>query len=92
MKFIKKALIICVSFLIIAGPATAIRCEEARFKFSEMRQDELMQIIEILENQVGTLKKNLGKYKEDVNPEYKEIQAKIDELESELQLAYKSRI
>ena len=92
MRYIKRALIICVSFMIVAGTVTAIKAEEARFKFSEMRQDELMQIIEILENQVGTLKKNLGKYKEGVNPEYKEIQSKIEELESELQLAYKSRI
>jgi exonuclease VII small subunit len=92
LRFIKKALMICVSFMVIAGTTAAIKAEEARFKFSDMRQDELMQVIEILENQVGTLKKNLEKYKEGVNPEYKEIQSKIDELESELQAAYKSRI
>lgn len=92
MGFIKRALMICVSFMIIGGTATVLKCEEARFKFSEMRQDELMQIIEILEKQVGTLKKNREKYKEGASPEYKEIQGKIDSLEKELQLAYKSRI
>ena len=92
MKLNKRALIICVSFILVAGTAAAVKTEEARFKFGDMRQDELMQIIEILEKQVGTLKKNRDKYKENVNPEYKELQGKIEELERELAIAYKARI
>ncbi|MBU0605520.1 MAG: hypothetical protein KKH77_04450 [Candidatus Omnitrophica bacterium] len=92
MRFIKRALIVCVSFMLVAGTATAAKAEEARFKFSDMRQDELMQIIEILEKQVGTLRKNRDNYKEDGSPEYKELQGKIEELERELAIAYKARI
>ena len=92
MRFIKKALIICVSFILVIGTAAVVRAEEARFKFSDMRQDELMQIIEILEKQVGTLRKNRDNYKEDAGPEYKELQGKIEELERELAIAHKARI
>jgi len=92
MRFIKRALIVCVSFMLVAGTAAVVKAEEARFKFSDMRQDELTQITEILEKQVGTLKKNRDNYKEDASPEYKELQGKIEELESELAIAYKARI
>ncbi|MBU0881335.1 MAG: hypothetical protein KJ584_01690 [Candidatus Omnitrophica bacterium] len=92
MRFIKRALIVCVSFMLVAGTATVAKAEKARFKFSDMRQDELMQIIEILEKQVGTLRKNRDNYKEDGSPEYKELQGKIEELERELAIAYKARI
>ena len=78
--------------MLVAGTVAAVKAEEARFKFSDMRQDELMQIIEILEKQVGTLKKNRDNYKKDDGPEYKELQGKIEELESELAIAYKARI
>lgn len=92
MNFSKTVSLICVGLMLVAGTAVVVKAEEARFKFSDMRQDELMQIIEILEKQVGTLRKNRDNYKEDGSPEYKELQGKIEELERELAIAYKARI
>jgi len=65
---------------------------EARFDFDSMRQDELMQIIEILGSQIDALKRSREKYKDGVNPEYGEIQSKIEELEAERAAAYKRRL
>lgn len=90
MKPYKVIIIICVICTAAVGSAMVIKAEEPRFKFSEMRQDELTQIIEILDNQAAALKKSLGKYKEGVNPEYGEIKSKIEELESERATAYKT--
>jgi hypothetical protein len=49
-----------------------------------------MQIIEMLGTQIGTMRKNQEKYKYGVNPEYGEIQSKIEELEVERATAYKT--
>lgn len=70
----------------LAGPDAA---KEPRFDYDGMRQDELMQIMNVLETQAATLRKNQAKYKRGVNPEYKEIQDKIDSLEAEREAAYK---
>jgi len=66
-----------------------VPAREARFDFGSKRQDELMQVMEILRSQINTLKKNQKKYKSGVNPEYGEIQNTIDELEAEHAAAYK---
>jgi hypothetical protein len=71
------------------GSVMTMKAEEPRFKFSEMRQDELTQVMEILDNQITVLKKTLGKYKEGVNPEHGEIKNKMEELEGERAMAYK---
>ncbi len=62
--------------------------EGARFDYNNMEQDELMQIIETLDGQVDTLKKNLGNYKYGADPEYDKIQKKIEDLEVERGLAH----
>jgi len=64
--------------------------KEKRFDYSNMRQDEIMQMIETLEGQIDILRKNQEKYKSGINPEYEEIQQKIEELELERGMAYKT--
>lgn len=64
--------------------------KERRFDYSNMRQDEIMQMVETLEGQVGILKKNQEKYKYGTHPEYDELQQKIEELELERGMAYKT--
>ncbi|MFH1189752.1 MAG: hypothetical protein V1682_03600 [Candidatus Omnitrophota bacterium] len=80
---------IYMSLIIAAAIAMAASGEDARFKFSDMRQDELKQVMEILDAQIGSLKKNLGRYKKGVSPEYAEMEGKIEELESERAEAHK---
>jgi hypothetical protein len=48
-----------------------------------------MQIMNVLEVQAGTLRKNQAKYKRGINPEYDEFQSKIDKIEEERAAAYK---
>ncbi len=88
---IKLMPVIFIVMALAAGSAASGQdiVKEPRFDYSNMKQDELMQIIEILEAQAGTLKRNQGKYKQGVNPEYEEIQNKIEELEAERAAAYK---
>ncbi len=64
--------------------------EEARFDFSNMRQDELLQVMDTLENQIKTVTNNLSKYKFEVDPEYEEMQKRIESLETERAAAYKT--
>lgn len=91
MKTIKMISVICIAMALAAGPAVSEQdtAKEPRFDYNNMRQDELMQIMNVLETQAGTLKKNQAKYKRGVNPEYEEIQSKIEELEGEREAAYK---
>lgn len=83
--------VVFIVMALAARPAASGQdiAKEPRFDYSNMRQDELMQLIEILEAQAGTLRKNQGRYKQGVNPEYGEIQNKIEELEAERAAAYK---
>ena len=67
----------------VKTPPAEVPAKEARFKFSDMRQDELMQIIEILDSQIGALKKSRDRYKKGASTEYAEIQKSIEGLESE---------
>lgn len=91
MRTIRILIAVFIMAAFAAGPASAEQgaAKEPRFDYDGMRQDELMQIMNVLETQAATLKKNQAKYKSGVNPEYKEIQDKIDELEAEREEAYK---
>ena len=91
MKTIKILVVIFIAATFAAGSAASEQdaAKEPRFDYNNMRQDELMQIMNVLETQAGTLKKNQAKYKRGVNPEYEEIQNKIEDLEGERAAAYK---
>lgn len=91
MKMIRTLAVIFIVTALAAGPALPGQdvAEEPRFDYNNMRQDELMQIMNVLDAQAATMKKNQAKYKRGVNPEYEEIQKKIDQLEGERNEAYK---
>lgn len=64
--------------------------KEARYDCGKLRQDELMQIVETLRDQIVKIEKNRDRYKEGVDPEFTELQGKIEDLEVERALAYKT--
>jgi hypothetical protein len=63
--------------------------KERRFDFGNMRQDELAQIMDTLEDQICNIRKNQVKYKYGIDLEYGEMQNKIEALEVERAEAYK---
>ena len=67
-----------------------ITATEARFNYSNMGQGTLLKIIDVLKSQIGTIEKIREKYKYGVDPEYAEMQKKIEGLEVERALAYKT--
>jgi len=64
--------------------------EESRFDFGNMRQDELLQVMDTLEHQIDSIRNNQGKYKYAIDPEYEEMQKRIESLETERAVAYKT--
>lgn len=62
---------------------------KTRFDYGKMSQEELLKVIDILEGQVMVLEKNQMPYRYGTDPEYDEIQGKIEKLEAERGMAYK---
>lgn len=59
-----------------------------RFEYDKMSQEELLNLVAVLEGQVKILEKNQASYKYGSDPEYDEIQRKIERLETERGMAY----
>ena len=70
---------------IIKGPSDI----KQWFDYKNMSQDGLRQLMDTLEAQVATLEKNQAGYKYGSDPEYDELQRKIERLETERGIAYK---
>ena len=61
-----------------------------RFEYENMSQNELSILLTTLEGQVATLEKNQGSYQYGTDPEYDDIQHKLEKLEAERGMAYKT--
>lgn len=64
--------------------------EEPRFDFSNMRQDELLQIMDTIGSQINTIRNNQSKYERGFDKEYEEMQGRIESLETERAHAYET--
>ncbi len=63
---------------------------EKRFDYSGMGQDELIAFVDRLEGEVAGLEKDQGSYKYGRDPEYDGLQRRIEELQAERGIAYKT--
>ncbi len=61
-----------------------------RFDYDKMSREELLNLVDALEEQVKVLEKNQASYKYGSDPEYDEIQRKIEKLDAERGMAYKA--
>ena len=63
---------------------------EEKLDYKNMSQDELIGLVDRLEGEVAGLEKDQGSYKYGVDPEYDELQQKIERLQTERGIAYKT--
>lgn len=65
--------------------------EEERFVYDAMSPEDLTKIIDALSAQEAVLEKNLANYRRDADPEYEEVERKIEDIQAERALAYLAR-
>lgn len=77
---------------LVRMPLANVPAGEIRYDYGLMRPDELMQMMDTLDLQAATLRKNQQNFKPGKDPEFDELQKKIELLEVERGMIFRIRL